>query len=98
MIDLAVVDHARPMPAAIREDALLVTVTRDGNVFLGTRQIHPADLPPAIRNSVLAGAEQKVYLRVDARAKYSDAVFVIDQVREAGIQNIGIITEQRHPH
>ena len=97
-IDLAVVDHARPMPGAIREDALLVTVTRDGNVFLGTHQMHPTDLPPVIRNSVLAGAERKVYLKVDARAKYSDAVLVIDQVREAGIQNIGIITEQRHPH
>ena len=96
-IDLAAVDHARPMPGAIREDALLVTVTRDGNVFLGTQQIHPADLPPAIRNSVLSGAEQKVYLRVDARAKYSDAVLVIDKVREAGIENIGIITDQRRP-
>jgi biopolymer transport protein ExbD len=86
------------MPGAIREDALLVTVTRDGNVFFGVHQMHPADLPPAIRNSVLGGAEQKVYLRVDARAKYGDAVFVIDQVREAGIQNIGLITEQRQPH
>jgi biopolymer transport protein ExbD len=97
-IDLAAVHHARPMPGAIREDALVVTVTRDGNIFFGVRQMHPADLPPAIRNSVLGGAEQKVYLRVDARAKYGDAVLVIDQVREAGIQNIGLITEQHQAH
>jgi biopolymer transport protein ExbD len=96
-IDLAAVDHARPMPGAIREDALLITVTRDGNVFYGTNQMQSRDLPPAIHDAVLRGSERKVYLKVDARAKYGDAVLVIDQVRQAGIENIGIITEQRMP-
>jgi len=37
---------------------------------------------------------------VDARAKYGGAALVIDQIRQAGIQNVGIITEQRQstPH
>jgi len=94
-LDLAVVDHAKPMLSAIREDAMLVTVTRDGRVFYGTHQMRGDDLPPAIRDAVRRGSERKVYLKVDARAKYGDAVVVIDQVRQAGIENIGIITDRR---
>ncbi len=96
-LDLAVVDHAKPMLSAIREDAMLVTVSRDGRVFYGTNQMQPDDLPPAIRDAVRQGSERKVFLKVDARAKYDAAALVIQQVSQAGIENIGIITEQRQP-
>jgi biopolymer transport protein ExbD len=76
---------------------MLVAVTRDGNVFYGTRQIQPGDLPVAIQDAVRRGSERKVYLKVDARAKYGDAAKIIDQIRRAGIQGVGIITEQREP-
>ena len=97
-IDLAAVDHAKPMPGAVREDALLITVTRDGRIFYGTQQMQSGDLPTEIQDALRRGSEREVYLKVDARAMYRDAVAVIEQVRQAGIQNIGIITEQRQPH
>jgi biopolymer transport protein TolR len=96
-VDSAYTDHATAMPGALREDAMRVAVTRDGNVFFGSRNIQPDDLPPLIQKSVAHGSERKVYLRVDTRAKYGDAAIVIDQVRQAGIQHIGIITQQRQP-
>jgi biopolymer transport protein ExbD len=43
------------------------------------------------------GSERKVYLKVDTRAKYGDAAAAIDQIRESGIENIGLITDQRQP-
>lgn len=85
------------MPGAIREDALLITVTCDGNVLYGTHQVQSGELPPAIQDAIRRGSERKVYLKVDARAEYGDAVVVIDQVHQGGIENIGIITEQRMP-
>ncbi len=85
------------MPSALREDAMLISVSRDGNVFFGTHQVRYNDLPESIRESVRHGSERKIYLKVDARAKYGDAALVIDQIRQAGIQNVGIITEQRQP-
>ena len=94
-VDLARTDHAAPMPGALREDAILVAVTRDGNVFLGTRQMQNRDLPLAIQDSLRRGSERKVYLQVDSRAKYGDAAEAIDRIREAGIANIGLITDQR---
>jgi biopolymer transport protein ExbD len=94
-LDFTRTDHATSMPGALREDAMLITITRDGNIFFGYRQIRPRELAQSLHDSVRRGSERKVYLKVDARARYSDAALVIDQVREAGIQDIGIITEQR---
>jgi len=85
------------MPGTSREDAILVAVTRDGNIFFGSNGIRDSDLPALIRESVRRGSERKVYLKVDARAKYADAALVIDQVALVGIQNVGIITEQLPP-
>ena len=85
------------MPGAVREDAILVAVTRDGNIFFGSKNVRDSDLPALIRESVRRGSERKVYLKVDARAKYADAALVIDQVALVGIQNVGIITEQLPP-
>jgi biopolymer transport protein ExbD len=96
-MDLPRMDHASPMPAALREDAVMVTLTRDGMIFFGPTQVRGNDLPASIQDYVRRGSEPKVYLRVDARAKYGDAAIVIDEVRQAGIQEIGIITEQRQP-
>jgi biopolymer transport protein ExbD len=94
-VDFARTEHATPMPSALREDAMLVAVPRDGNTYFGTHQVQYGDLPLKIRDSLRRGSERKVYLKVDARAKYGDAILVIDQVRQAGIENIGLITEQR---
>ena len=73
------------MPGALREDAMLISVTRDGNIFFGTHRIRSSDLPASIRESVRRGSERKVYLKVDARAKYGDAAAVIDEIRLVGI-------------
>ena len=94
-MDLPRTAHASLLPAALREDTMLVTVTRDGNIFFGNMQIRPSELPGSIHESLRRGSERKVYLKVDARAKYGDAEVVINQVREAGIENIGIFTDQR---
>ncbi len=94
---LARTEHAGPLHSAIREDAILMTVSRDGNVYFGAGQIQLDRIHARIQDSLRHGSEKKVYLKVDARAKYGDAVAAIDQIRQAGIENIGLITDQRQP-
>jgi biopolymer transport protein ExbD len=85
------------MPDAGREDALIVTVTRDGTLYFRTDQVALRDLPTQIRQALQEGAHPTVFIHADARAKYGDASVVIDEVRQAGIQHIAIITEQSQP-
>jgi biopolymer transport protein TolR len=80
------------MPVAHREDATIVSITRDGNVFLGNTQAHLADLLGEVKKSLAPGGERKIYLKADARAKYGDVQAVIEVMKKTGIDHIGIIT------
>jgi len=62
-VTLARVKHSGPMPGAHREDATIVTVTQDGNVFLGNTQVQLQDLLGQIAKALAQGGERKIYLR-----------------------------------
>jgi biopolymer transport protein ExbD len=62
-VDLATVKHSVPMLGAHREDATIVTVTRDGNVFVGNTQVQLADVPSQIAKSLAQGGARKGILR-----------------------------------
>src|SRR5258708_11485172 len=70
LVDRASDSHARSLPKASREDAILISLTRDGSVYFRYMRLPPAELPNKIHDSVLNGAEKRIYLDVDARAKY----------------------------
>ena len=92
-VDLARMQHSKPLPDAAREDALTVAVTRDGNVFFLNYQVRVGDLGTEIHKKLRAGAEPKVYIKADARAKYGDVAAVVSAVRAAKIQNITFVTQ-----
>jgi len=92
--DRAIAAHSSPQPGAQKEDAMLISITRDGRVFFRDHRIARADLANEIREGMHNGAEKKVYLVVDARAKYGDAIPVLTQIRFAGIENVNFLTEE----
>lgn len=83
------------MQGALREDALVVGVQRDGQIFLGSERVLIQRLPGELRERLSRGAENKVYIRADARGKYGEVLQVLNAVRSAGIENIGFIVEER---
>ncbi len=92
----APVDLPSSLHATVQaEDAMKVYVTRDGRVYFRTQQVQSKSLPVLIRNAVGEGAEKKVYLAVDSRAKYGDAAAVVEQVGNAGIREICILAYKR---
>jgi biopolymer transport protein ExbD/biopolymer transport protein TolR len=94
-VDLARTNNPEAMPDADKEDALLVAVTRDGKVFFGNDQIQPEDLTNKIKDRIAAKTDKRVFIRADARAKYGRVVEVVDDVRSAGVDQLGLLTEQR---
>jgi biopolymer transport protein TolR len=95
--DLPGVHFAGPMPRALREDAQVVSVMRDGAVYYGNTRINAEDLAERIWESVRKGADRKIYIRADARAKYRDIERVLDEIRKTGIQNISFFAEKLLP-
>lgn len=94
---LAKVDKPTPMRKVMKEDAMIVSIARDGNVYFGSFKVRPEALLAGISESVRNGSERKVYIQADARARYVNVKDVIDVVRDAGIQNVAFIVEQRKP-
>lgn len=84
--------HAVPQPRALREDAMRVSVTRDGKFYFRDSPMAPEELPGLVRGALRDGAEKKIYLAVDARSRFGDTAAVVDQLQLAEITNICFIT------
>jgi biopolymer transport protein ExbD len=97
VVDLALSVHAASEPKAVREDSIRVAITRDGSLFFRNVKIAPNDLPKMIRDAVQNGAERKVYLAVDARAKYGDVKVVYDAIAEGSVNEISLIAQKVAP-
>ncbi len=94
-VDLAKTNNPVQMPDADKEDALLVAITRDGKVFFGTDRIDPADLTGKIKDRLANRTDKRVFVRADARTKYGNVVEVVDNVRAAGVDQLGLLTDQK---
>jgi biopolymer transport protein ExbD len=93
-VDMARTNTARDMQEADKEDAVVVAVTRDGNIFIGNTQVQKADLSGQVKDRVSNKLDKTVYLKSDARAKYGDVVAVVDEIRSAGVDQLGLLTER----
>jgi biopolymer transport protein TolR len=94
-VDAARVGHLISMRGADREDALVVGITRYGQVFFRADPVSVDQLSGKIREGVRQGAERKVYIRADARAKYGWVKEVLDSVQSSGVEKIGFLVEPR---
>jgi biopolymer transport protein ExbD len=93
-VDMARTNTARDMQDADKEDAVVVAVTRDGNIFLGNTQVQKADLSGQVKDRIANKLDKTVYLKSDARAKYGDVVAIVDEIRSAGVDQLGLLTER----
>jgi len=93
-VDMAKAQNPRLMPDAEKEDATLLVVTRDGKVYLGNGQIALDEITTKVKDRISARLDKTVYVRSDARAKYGDVVKVVDNVRAAGVDSLGLLTER----
>jgi biopolymer transport protein ExbD/biopolymer transport protein TolR len=93
-VDLARVSNPRTMQAAEKEDATTVAITRDGTFYLNSDKINVDKITAAVKDRVQDKLDKTVYVKSDARAKYGDVVAVVDAVRAAGVDAIGLLTEK----
>ena len=95
-VDMAKVDNPTPMQDADKDDALIVAVQRSGDVFFGSDKVAPEALTEKIKEKLASRTTNKtVFLRADARAKYKAVADVVDNVRAAGVDALGLLTETR---
>ena len=94
-IDMAKVDNPTAMPDADKEDAIVVAITRSGDVFLGQNRITLTELGPAVQQRLSDTPGKTIYVRADARAQFRSVEDAIDAVRTAGVDDVGLLTQKR---
>jgi biopolymer transport protein TolR len=93
-VDLTQTTNHREIPDADKEDAVVVAITKDGNVFLGSDQKTIGDLPEEVGKIVENRVDKTVFIKSDARAKYETVVNAVDAVRSAGVEKLGLLTDK----
>jgi biopolymer transport protein ExbD/biopolymer transport protein TolR len=94
-VDMAQVNNPEQMPDADKEDALLVAVMRNGDVFFGNDKISVDNLTSKVKDRLANRQDKRVFVRADARAHFGAVVQVVDGVRAAGVDDLGLLTDQR---
>ncbi len=95
-IDLAKARNPITMADADKEDAVIVFITRDGQVYIspGLVKTVPDQLAPKVKDLLEKQANKVVFLRADSRSKYERVEDVVDNLRAAGVDQLGLLTEQ----
>ncbi|HKT90452.1 MAG TPA: biopolymer transporter ExbD [Candidatus Sulfotelmatobacter sp.] len=94
-VDMAKVNNPEQMPDADKEDALLVSITRDGSIFFGSERTTVDNLTEKVKDRLANKTDKRVYVKADMRARYGGVVQVVDAVRAAGVDDLGLLTDQK---
>jgi biopolymer transport protein ExbD len=94
-VDLVRTKNPIAMADADKEDSILVAVTRDGKVYLGSTQMTADSLPAKVKDLLTNRLSKMCYLKSDSRARYERVVEVVDNLRAAGVDQLGLLTESQ---
>jgi biopolymer transport protein TolR len=87
---------AQNLPTRV-EDPLVVSINRDGVVYVANTPIHPSQLVERLQPLLESRADKSVFLKGDRDAAYGSVITVLDVLRKGGIEHIGMITEAETP-
>jgi biopolymer transport protein TolR len=75
-------------------DQTVVFVDANSKFYVNTLEVSRADLPSRLQNVFENITERTVYLKGDQDAPYSAIMELMDALRKAGIDTVGLITEK----
>ncbi len=65
-----------------------------GDVYLGSTKSDVTQIADQVRDRIANKLDKTVFVKSDGRAKYGDVVKVVDEIRSAGVDNVGLITDR----
>jgi len=78
---------------AAKEDTLVVSIEQSGRTTINATEIAADQLTDKL-NTMLAGrAKREVFLKADTSVPYGEVVKVMAQIKGAGVERLGMVTE-----
>ena len=74
---------------------VVLSIRRDGTTWVNQDQATMETLQTMLEEAFMEAGEKKLYIKADQELEYGHIVDIIQIVKEAGIEIVGIITEVR---
>jgi biopolymer transport protein TolR len=78
------------------QDNTTVAVGKDGSMYVNSKQVTEADMAAKVTEALESKKEKVVFIKADEEALYSSVMTAMDQLHQAGVEDIALITERRH--
>jgi biopolymer transport protein TolR len=75
------------------EERLVLTIERDQKVYLDKDQLSLEQLEFKLKQAKRHNADVSIYLRADRAVPYGTVVRVMDEIKRAGIEKLGMVTD-----
>jgi biopolymer transport protein TolR len=85
--------RAEAGPLASKEEQLVVSVTRAGEVYLNEKRLAPAAFGAELAKIAAARPDGQVFVRADQAVSYGEVLRVMAAIRAAGIRRVGMVTQ-----
>jgi len=82
---------SKPLPA--EKDHLTISVDRSQQIYINDYKVALEALQGKMRKILEGRSEQRVYLRADKGVPYGVVARVISEVKAAGVEKLGMVTE-----
>ena len=93
-IEVALPKSEAPAIPSRNSDPLVLSVTRDGLVYLKDRPVHPTKLIEVLTPMLRGRESETVFLKGDRDVAYGRVVEILDLLHKGGISKIGMVTER----
>jgi len=77
------------------QDQTVISIAANKEVYLNAKPIREVDLAQKITDILDGKTEKIVLIKADEEVEYGAVMAVMDQLRQAAIEDVGLITEKR---
>ena len=77
------------------QDNTTVAVGKDGSMYVNAKQVSEADMASKVTEALESKKEKVVFIKADEEALYSSVMAAMDQLHQAGVEDIALITERK---
>jgi biopolymer transport protein TolR len=76
-----------------QEDTVIVTVDKNGRAFINKDEVPAGDLRRRLTEMFATRTKKEVFLKADAGVPYGEVVRAMAEIKGAGIERLGMVTE-----
>ncbi len=85
--------EANPISLKTRDEPIIVTISRKGEVFINKNRMDLSTLGEKLKAIYERKREKMVLIKADEKVPYGFVAKTMAEIRKAGIQRVGMLTE-----